>query len=200
MYVCLYIYAHTCILGRMSFVAQLIWLTIWLLWLQRSSGFRSNHLLLLQCCFVWSNHMKQQWSNKQWLLLKPELLWSYTYVRTYTHTHTRINSQPCTSLKYMWLLPRNCGIPDPSWSEIRHFVSFLNSQLRDCEQSFFCDMNLMRAILAGPDVLNLEGFRSFVVRFMIQMSRVSVFLLTYKTWLTSQSSLIASIRVSLISF
>ncbi|XP_067057901.1 E3 ubiquitin-protein ligase rnf213-alpha-like isoform X3 [Acropora muricata] len=69
------------------------------------------------------------------------------------------------------LLLRNCGIPDPSLSEIRHFVSFLNSQLRDCEQSVFCDMKLMRAILTGPNVLNLEGFRSFVVRFMIQMSR-----------------------------
>ena len=74
---------------------------------------------------------------------------------------------------YYCLLCRNCGIPDPSWSEIRHFVSFLNSQLQDCEQSFYCDMQLMRAVLAGPDVLNLEGFRSFVVRFMIQMSRVS---------------------------
>ena len=74
---------------------------------------------------------------------------------------------------YYCLIRRNCGIPDPSWSEIRHFVSFLNSQLRDCEQSFYCDMQLMRAVLAGPDVLNLEGFRSFVVRFMIQMSRVS---------------------------
>ena len=52
-------------------------------------------------------------------------------------------------------------------------MSFLNSQLRDCEQSIFCDMKLMSSIL-GPDVLNLEGFRSFVVRFMIQMSRVSV--------------------------
>ncbi|KAJ7339375.1 hypothetical protein OS493_005769 [Desmophyllum pertusum] len=63
----------------------------------------------------------------------------------------------------LMLLIRNCGIPDPSWSEIRHFVSFLNSQLRDCEQSDYCDMQLMRSIL--------EGFRSFVVRFMIQMSR-----------------------------
>ena len=42
-------------------------------------------------------------------------------------------------------------------------------------------MKLMRALLAGPNMLNLEGFRSFIVRFMIQMSRVSVFLLTYKT-------------------
>ncbi|XP_068735057.1 LOW QUALITY PROTEIN: E3 ubiquitin-protein ligase rnf213-alpha-like [Montipora capricornis] len=69
------------------------------------------------------------------------------------------------------LLLSNCGIPDPSWSELRHFVSFLNSQLRDCEESVYCDMKLMRAILAGPNVLNLEGFRSFAVRFMIQMSR-----------------------------
>ena len=74
---------------------------------------------------------------------------------------------------YNCFLCRNCGIPDPSWSEIRHFVSFLNSQLRDCEQSLYCDMQLMGAVLAGPNVLNLEGFRSFVVRFMIQMSRVS---------------------------
>ena len=33
-------------------------------------------------------------------------------------------------------------------------------------------MKLMRAVLAGPNVPNLEGFRSFVARFMIQMSRV----------------------------
>ena len=76
-------------------------------------------------------------------------------------------------VKILHFLHRHCGIPDPSWSEIRHFVSFLNSQLRDCEQSCYCNMKLMRAVLAGPDVLNLEGFRSFVVRFMIQMSRVS---------------------------
>lgn len=38
----------------------------------------------------------------------------------------------------------------------------------------------MRDILAGPNVLNLEGFRSFVVRFMIQMSRVS-----FRFWMPS---------------
>ena len=78
----------------------------------------------------------------------------------------------CNSCATPFCSHSNCGIPDPSWAEIRHFVSFLNSQLRDCEQSFFCDMQLMRSVLAGPNVLNLEGFRSFVVRFMIQMSRV----------------------------
>ena len=76
-------------------------------------------------------------------------------------------------VSYYCFLCRNCGIPDPSWSEIRHFVSFLNSQLRDCEQSCYCNMQLMGAVLEGLNVPNLEGFRSFVVRFMIQMSRVS---------------------------
>lgn len=60
---------------------------------------------------------------------------------------------------------RNCGIEDPSWAELRHFVNFLNSQLQACEESSFCNMELV-----GD---TLEGFRSFVVRFMILMSRVS---------------------------
>ena len=61
---------------------------------------------------------------------------------------------------------RNCGIEDPSWAELRYFVNFLNSQLQACEESSFCDMDLV-----GD---TLEGFRSFVVRFMILMSRVRV--------------------------
>ena len=59
---------------------------------------------------------------------------------------------------------RNCGINDPSWAELRYFVNFLNSQLQACEDSSFCNMDLV-----GD---TLEGFRSFVVRFMILMSRV----------------------------
>ena len=53
---------------------------------------------------------------------------------------------------------------DPSWAELRHFVNFLNSQLQACEDSAFCNMELV-----GD---TLEGFRSFVVEFMILMSRV----------------------------
>lgn len=60
---------------------------------------------------------------------------------------------------------RNCGVPNPSWSEIRYFVNFLNYQLRDCEQSVYCDPELI-----GD---TLEGFRTFVVDFMIIMSKVS---------------------------
>ncbi|XP_078381354.1 E3 ubiquitin-protein ligase rnf213-alpha-like isoform X3 [Oculina patagonica] len=82
------------------------------------------------------------------------------------------------SLDHFWFLPgqvmgdhaecietltRNCGIEDPSWAELRHFVNFLNSQLQACEESSFCNMELV-----GD---TLEGFRSFVVGFMILMSR-----------------------------
>jgi hypothetical protein len=44
-------------------------------------------------------------------------------------------------------------------------VNFLNIQLRDCEESVFCDPLLVGDLL--------QGFRTFAVRFMIQMSRVS---------------------------
>ena len=53
---------------------------------------------------------------------------------------------------------------DPSWAELRHFVNFLNSQLQACEASAFCNMKLV-----GD---TLKDFRSFVVQFMILMSRV----------------------------
>ncbi|XP_077384207.1 E3 ubiquitin-protein ligase rnf213-alpha-like isoform X2 [Festucalex cinctus] len=56
-----------------------------------------------------------------------------------------------------------CGIPDPSWAELRNFTWFLNLQLKDCEKSVFCDANLT------GDVLN--GFKTFVVGFMIVMAR-----------------------------
>lgn len=57
----------------------------------------------------------------------------------------------------------HCGLMDPSWSEIRNFAWFLNVQLRDCEASVFCN----------PDFVQdtLQGFKSFVVSFMILMAR-----------------------------
>lgn len=68
---------------------------------------------------------------------------------------------------------RHCGIENPSWAEIRHFVNFLDSQLQACEESSFCNMELV-----GD---TLEGFRSFVVRFMILMSRVRYIFITRVT-------------------
>ncbi|XP_076118531.1 E3 ubiquitin-protein ligase rnf213-alpha-like [Alosa pseudoharengus] len=55
-----------------------------------------------------------------------------------------------------------CEIKDPSWMELRNFTHFLNVQLEKCEKSVFCSDMLRN---------DLTGFRTFVVKFMITMSR-----------------------------
>ncbi|XP_077980164.1 E3 ubiquitin-protein ligase rnf213-alpha-like [Glandiceps talaboti] len=62
------------------------------------------------------------------------------------------------------VLLRFCGIEDPSWAELRHFVWFLHEQLQDCEHSVFCNSSLL-------EDASLNGFLNFVVKFMIQMSK-----------------------------
>ncbi|KAM4890524.1 E3 ubiquitin-protein ligase RNF213 [Sylvia borin] len=57
----------------------------------------------------------------------------------------------------------HCGVMDPSWAELRNFTWFLNIQLRDCEASVFCNPDFIQ------DTLN--GFKNFVVGFMILMAR-----------------------------
>ncbi len=69
----------------------------------------------------------------------------------------------------------HCGIHDPSWSELRHFVWFLNSQLLDCEQSVFCTLAPVRT----GEMEFLPGFKLFVVRFMMQMSKVRELIILY---------------------
>ncbi|KAL3881537.1 hypothetical protein ACJMK2_027969, partial [Sinanodonta woodiana] len=60
------------------------------------------------------------------------------------------------------VLLQHCGVPDPSWAELHHFVCFFDTQLRDFERSIFC----------GDAVAeDLPGFPDFVLRFLIQMSR-----------------------------
>ncbi|XP_052087598.1 E3 ubiquitin-protein ligase rnf213-alpha-like isoform X5 [Mytilus californianus] len=56
----------------------------------------------------------------------------------------------------------HCGVKDPSWSELRHFVGFLDKQLRDFEVSNFCSAAVLE---------DLPGFPQFVLKFLIQMSR-----------------------------
>ena len=56
---------------------------------------------------------------------------------------------------------------DPSWSEIRHFIKFLDLQLQSCERSYFTNEDFVGDVLSG--------FKTFVVKFMIRMSRVSGF-------------------------
>ena len=64
--------------------------------------------------------------------------------------------------KCLELLISHIENTNPSWSEVIHFASFLNTQLMDCEKSPFCNVALI-----GND---LPGFKTFVVKFMIQMS------------------------------
>ena len=55
---------------------------------------------------------------------------------------------------------------DPSWSELKHFVEFLNTQLRSCENSIFCNKNIVGDVMSG--------LKTFVVKFMIRMSKVDL--------------------------
>ena len=59
---------------------------------------------------------------------------------------------------------RHCGVRNPSWAELNNFVKFLNIQLNDCEGSIFCNEAIVGDVL--------QGFKQFVVKFMIRMSRV----------------------------
>ncbi|XP_045839965.1 E3 ubiquitin-protein ligase RNF213 isoform X2 [Meles meles] len=71
-----------------------------------------------------------------------------------------VEGNPGECLQYFLIY---CGLIDPSWAELRNFAGFLNYQLRDCEASLFCDPHLI-----GD---TLQGFKNFVVTFMIFMAR-----------------------------
>ena len=55
---------------------------------------------------------------------------------------------------------------DPSWVELNHFLKFLNIQLSACEQSTFCNEDMVGDVMSG--------LKTFVVKFMIRMSKVCV--------------------------
>ena len=71
----------------------------------------------------------------------------------------------CANVSYLPVLCSYCGVRDPSWAELRHFVWFLDRQLESCEKSVFCDETIFGDVMAS--------LKTFVVKFMIQMSRVS---------------------------
>ncbi|KAM6245288.1 E3 ubiquitin-protein ligase RNF213 [Porphyrio hochstetteri] len=79
---------------------------------------------------------------------------------TFHYTEGSVEGSPAECLQHFLL---HCGIVDPSWAELRNFTCFLNIQLRDCEDSVFCN----------PDFVQdtLQGFKNFVVTFMILMAR-----------------------------
>ncbi|CAF0824304.1 unnamed protein product, partial [Brachionus calyciflorus] len=77
---------------------------------------------------------------------------------TVRYDQTRILSV----IECLELLLKHLENENPSWSEIKHFACFLNTQLIDCENSYYCDPALTSDIL--------PGFKAFVVKFMIQMA------------------------------
>ncbi|XP_061232976.1 E3 ubiquitin-protein ligase RNF213 isoform X3 [Neopsephotus bourkii] len=79
---------------------------------------------------------------------------------TFCYTANSVEGSPAECLQHFLL---HCGIIDPSWSELRNFTWFLNTQLRDCEASDFCNPEFVQDIL--------QGFKNFVVSFMILMAR-----------------------------
>ncbi|XP_022806306.1 E3 ubiquitin-protein ligase RNF213-like [Stylophora pistillata] len=101
-----------------------------------------------------SDEVQRVWQYLQLIKEEPELIQHFYYNPRSKRT------SPAECLK---TLIRNCGVENPSWSELRYFVNFLNYQLRDCEESTFCKTSLVED--------TLEGFRTFVVNFMIIMSK-----------------------------
>ena len=73
------------------------------------------------------------------------------------------------NLNFFLYFLRQCGIKDPSWSEIKRFVCFLDTQLRSCEKSVFCDEDIVGDVMSG--------LKTFVVKFMIRMSKVRTIVL-----------------------
>ncbi len=59
---------------------------------------------------------------------------------------------------------RQCGVHDPSWTEMRHFIWFLDTQIKSSEHSIFCNESVVGDVMSG--------FKTFVVKFMIRMSKV----------------------------
>uniref|UniRef100_A0A3B4TK13 RING-type E3 ubiquitin transferase n=1 Tax=Seriola dumerili TaxID=41447 RepID=A0A3B4TK13_SERDU len=93
----------------------------------------------------------------------------YQYLRRYyqnqnlDHFKYQVGSRLGDPVDCLTYFLRYCGMQDPSWAELKNFSWFLNVQLKDCENSIFCD----------PDFLadQLPGFKGFIVKFMILMAR-----------------------------
>ncbi|KAL7839146.1 hypothetical protein SRHO_G00258040 [Serrasalmus rhombeus] len=119
-------------------------------------------------------HLQQKGpSDKEYQLMDDSEFGSETFQRTYQYFKKYREGKlesfsfipgSCEDSPKEWLdcLLQFCDIRNPSWGELRNFTHFLSSQLKKCEQSVFCS-----------DVLkdDLTGFKKFVVKFMITMSK-----------------------------
>ncbi|KAG9270277.1 E3 ubiquitin-protein ligase rnf213-alpha-like [Astyanax mexicanus] len=111
--------------------------------------------------------------DKGYQLMDPSEFASEAFQRTYQY-FKRYRTNQVDSFTFLskstedspkeWLecLLQFCDIKNPSWGELRNFTHFLNSQLKKCEESIFCS-DLLKD--------DLKGFKTFVVKFMITMSK-----------------------------
>ena len=86
---------------------------------------------------------------------KQKPLDSYEFVSKLEPTYTQH--------EFLKTLISNCGVENPSWSELNHFITFFSNQMLACDQSDF-----YRAL---SDDRGWEGFKSFIVKYMVIMSR-----------------------------
>ena len=76
----------------------------------------------------------------------------------------RADDRQCESQVEMFdIFLKGCAIGNPSWSILKHFISFLNNQLIECERNIYCNLY--------PKDKNWKGFKSFLVDCIILMSR-----------------------------
>ena len=109
------------------------------------------------------------------ILMDEKLLLHDMYQRPYQYLSKFMQQENLDDFKYknpihnalecLQTLLKYCSVEDPSWSELSHFSKFLNTQLRDCENSVYCDQDL-----AG-EYSHLAGLKNFAVKFMIKMSQ-----------------------------
>ena len=64
-----------------------------------------------------------------------------------------------------------CSNKNLSWSELSNFSKFLNTQLRDCERSYYLNIEHLGMKQKDIDECKIFGFKHFVVKFMIRMSQ-----------------------------
>ena len=60
---------------------------------------------------------------------------------------------------------RQCGIHDPSWTEMKYFILFLDIQIKSSEHLIFCNESFFGDVMSG--------FKTFAMKFMIRMSKVT---------------------------
>ncbi|XP_067940324.1 E3 ubiquitin-protein ligase rnf213-alpha-like [Watersipora subatra] len=98
-------------------------------------------------------------SNECWQLVLNHLDCKVKGVQNYTFSGNSTVSDPKYAIK---LLVENCGLTDPTWLELCHYVHFLSSQLTQVLKSAFCSPAFQKG---------LPGFKAFAINFMLKMSQ-----------------------------